>query len=384
MSPRCDLVIVRTPEGQQMAYPLSRPDISAEDIAAVNEVLRGPHLALGPKCEAFESAFAQYLGATYAVAVNSGTSALHLAVRALDIGEGDEVITTPFSFVASANCILFERAVPKFVDIDPLTLNIDPSKIAGAVTRKTKALLLVHVFGQPCDMSAIEQIASEYDLAIIEDACEALGAEYHGAKVGTFGEVGAFGFYPNKQMTSGEGGMLVTDDGQIADLALSMRNQGRSRRSSWLEHERLGYNYRLDEMSAALGLSQLSRIDSMLQRRRQIAEWYNEALQEVRGVKPLAQTPGTSRSWFVYVALLDKGHTRSDVMELMENWGVACRAYFPPIHLQGLYRDLFGFKVGDFPMAEDVAGRTLALPFYNSLEKSDVEFIVEQLARSIK
>jgi len=367
-----------------MAYPLSRPEISPEDITAVNEVLKGPVLALGPKCEAFESAFAEYIGTTYAVAVNSGTSALHLAVRALDIGEGDEVITTPFSFVASANCMLFERAVPKFVDIDPETLNMDPSRISAAVTEKTKALLVVHVFGQPCDMERIEQVAAEYDLAIIEDACEAIGATCGGVKVGTFGEAAAFGFYPNKQMTTGEGGMLVTDDGQIAELAASMRNQGRTRRSSWLEHERLGYNYRLDEMSAALGLSQLSRIDSILARRAQVAAWYRDALSEVPGIEPLAEIEGTTRSWFVYVALLEKGHTRSDVMELLENWGVACRAYFPPIHLQPLYRDLFGYKIGDFPVTEDIAGRTLALPFYSSLEKGDVEFIVEQLARSIK
>lgn len=367
-----------------MAYSLSRPEISAEDIEAVNEVLRSNTLALGPKCEAFESAFAEYIGTTYAVAVNSGTSALHLAVRALDIGEGDEVITTPFSFVASANCMLFERAVPKFVDIDPESLNMDPSKIAAAITDKTKALLPVHVFGQPCDMKAIEKIAASHDLAIIEDACEAIGATCDGAKVGTVGDAATFGFYPNKQITTGEGGMLLTDDGQIAEIALSMRNQGRTRRSSWLEHERLGFNYRLDEMSAALGLSQLSRIDPILEKRSRVAAWYREALGDVEGVEPLAEIEGTTRSWFVYVALLDKEHTRSDVMELLENWGVACRAYFPPIHLQPLYRDIFGYKVGDFPVTEDIAGRTLALPFYNSLEKSDVEFIVEQLARSIK
>jgi perosamine synthetase len=233
-------------------------------------------------------------------------------------------------------------------------------------------------------MAAVEEIADKYDLAIIEDACEAIGATYRGTKVGTFGDAAAFGFYPNKQMTTGEGGILVTDDGQIAEIAHSMRNQGRTRKGSWLEHERLGFNYRLDEMSAALGLSQLSRIDEMLAKRAEIAGWYREALEEVDGVEPLAEVEGTERSWFVHVVLLEKGHTRSDAIDLLVNWGVACRAYFPPIHLQPLYRDLYGYRVGDFPVTEDVAGRTLALPFYNSLEKSDVEFIVEQLARSIK
>ncbi len=367
-----------------MGYPLSRPEIAPEDIAAVTEVLNSPHLALGPKLAAFEKAFAEYIGTTYAVAVNSGTSGLHLAIRALDLGKGDEIITTPFSFVASANCILFEQALPKFVDIDPVTLNMDPDRIRKAVTKRTKAILVVHVFGLPCDMRAIEEVADEYDLAIIEDACEAIGATCDGTKVGTFGDAGVFAFYPNKQMTTGEGGMLVTDDAQTAELASSMRNQGRTAKSSWLAHERLGYNYRMDEMSAALGLSQLSRIDKMLAKRSRVASWYKKALEEVEGVSPLSDVEGCQRSWFVYVVLLDRGHTRSEVMERLESWGVDCRAYFPPIHLQPLYRDLFGYKVGDFPVTEEIAGRTLALPFYNSLRQSDVEDIVEQLARAIK
>lgn len=367
-----------------MAYPLSRPDISPADIRAVTEVLESPALALGPKLDAFESAFAEYVGTTYAVAVNSGTSALHLCLRALDIGEGDEVITTPFSFVASANCALFERAVPRFVDIDPVTLNMDAAGIEHAVTKKTRAILPVHIFGQPCDMKAVEKAADKYDLAIIEDACEAIGATYGGGKAGSFGDAAAFAFYPNKQMTTGEGGMLVTDDGQVARLAYSMRNQGRAQTSSWLQHDRLGFNYRMDEMSAALGLSQLSRINEILQRRAEVASWYAEALAEVDGVEALAEVEGTTRSWFVYVVLLDKGHQRPEVMARLENWGVECRAYFPPIHLQPLYRDLFGYRAGDFPVTEDIASRTLALPFYNALLFEDVEFIVEQVARAIK
>jgi len=367
-----------------MAYPLSRPEIAREDIEAVNEVLSSPHLALGPKLDEFEKAFAGYIGTTYAVAVNSGTSALHLAVRALDIGEGDEVITTPFSFVSSANCMLFERAVPRFVDIDPETLNLDPSRIEAAVTERTKAILPVHVFGRPCDMEGIEEAAERFDLAIIEDACEAVGATWNGRKVGTFGDAAAFAFYPNKQMTTGEGGILLTDDGQIAELAYSLRNQGRTDRSGWLRHERLGFNYRMDEMSAALGLSQLSRIGEILEKRAEIASWYAEALEEAEGATPLSEDEAARRSWFVYVVLLDREHTRSEVAERLENWGVECRAYFPPIHLQPLYRDLFGYKVGDFPLTEDVAQRTLALPFYSRLERDDVEFIAEQVVRALK
>jgi len=367
-----------------MAYRLSQPEIEPQDIQAVTDVLRGSSLALGPKLEAFERAFADYVGTGYAVGVNSGTSALHLAVRALDIGPGDEIITTPFSFVASANCALFERAVPKFVDIDPVTLNLDVAAIRKAVTKRTKAILPVHIFGLPCDMDKMVAVADEYDLAIIEDACEAIGATWNGTKVGSFGDVAAFAFYPNKQMTTGEGGILVTDDAQIAELACSMRNQGRGRKGTWLEHERLGYNYRLDEMSAALGLSQLSRIDRILERRSRVAGWYNDAMKEVHGARALASVPGAVRSWFVYIVLLDKGHTRPEVMERLTTWGVENRAYFPPIHLQPLYRNMFGYKPGDFPVCEDAAARSLALPFYNALEKTDVEFIVEQLARAIK
>lgn len=367
-----------------MPYPLSRPEITDSDIAAVTEVLRSPHLALGPKLAAFESAFAEYVGTMYAVGVNSGTSALHLAVRALDISDGDEVITTPFSFVASANCALFERAVPRFVDIDPATLNMDPALIEPAITERTKAILVVHIFGLPCDMDAIERIADRHDLAIIEDACEAIGATFNGQKVGTFGDAAAFAFYPNKQMTTGEGGMLVTDDAQIARLAYSMRNQGRTRKATWLAHERLGFNYRLDEMSAALGLSQLSRIDSVIARRNDVASWYIEALDGLAGVETLGVVEGAVRSWFVFVVLVENGRIRSDAMETLASRGVDCRAYFPPIHLQGVYRDLFEYKVGDFPITEEVAGRTLALPFYNTLGKSDVATIVEELERAMK
>jgi len=366
-----------------MKHRLSQPDISPEDVEAVTQVLKSPNLALGPKLGAFEKAFAAYVGAKYAVAVNSGTSALHLAVRALGIGPGYEVITTPFSFVASANCMLYERAAPKFVDIDPVSLNIDPSKMKAAITARTKAILPVHIFGLPADMKPIKELARRYNLAVVEDACEAIGATYEGRKVGTFGDAAAFAFYPNKQMTTGEGGVLVTDDAKVAELAFSMRNQGRGPSGTWLDHVRLGYNYRMDEMSAALGLSQLSRINKTLERRGQVARWYGEALADMRGVKALPEVAGATRSWFVYVVVIDDGARRADIMERLEIAGIECRAYFPPIHLQPFYRELFGYKEGDFPVCEDVAGRTIALPFHNALTRAQVEEIVSELARAM-
>ena len=364
-------------------YYLSRPDIEEADVQAVVGVLRSPNLALGPKLDAFEKAFAEYVGRRWAVAVNSGTSGLHLAVRALGIADGDEVITTPFSFVASANCMLYERAVPRFVDIDPVTLNMNTSRIAKAITARTKAILPVHIFGLPCEMDSVMATARKYNLPVIEDACEAIGATYRGRKAGSFGDAAVFAFYPNKQMTTGEGGMLVTDSGEIAEAARSMRNQGRSADGAWLDHVRLGYNYRMDEMSAALGLAQLSRIESILARRAEVASWYAEALSRVEGVRVLAEAGGATRSWFVYVVEVARGTERGAVLARLEAAGVQSRAYFPPIHLQPFYRQKFGYKPGDFPVCEDVAGRTLTLPFYNTLAREDVEEIVGRLAAAL-
>ena len=369
--------------GKQTYYNLSRPDIKREDIEAVLGVLRSPHLALGPKLVEFEKAFAKYMGMKHAIAVNSGTSGLHLAVKALGVGQGDEVITTPFSFVASANCILFEGAVPRFVDIDPETLNIDASRIEAAITPRTKAILPVHVFGLPCEMDVIMRIAAEHGLAVIEDACEAIGAEYQRRKAGTFGAASVFAFYPNKQMTTGEGGMLVTDDDEVAAYAVSARNQGRSADGTWLAHERLGYNYRLDEMSAALGASQLTRIESILERRAKVAAWYGEALAAASGVRPLGEFEWGKRSWFVYVVVLDDGTPRDEVLTRLEALGVQSRAYFPPIHLQPFYRERFGYEEGAYPVCEGVAARTLTLPFSNQLSKADVQEVVERLRRAL-
>jgi perosamine synthetase len=369
--------------GRETYYNLSRPDVRHEDIEAVLEVLRSPHLALGPKLVAFEKAFAAYIGAKHAVAVNSGTSGLHLAVRALGISDGDEVITTPFSFVASANCMLYERAVPQFVDIDPVKLNMDVSKVEAAITPRTKAILPVHVFGLPCDMGPIMDIAKRRKLAVIEDACEAIGATYKGRKAGTFGAASVFAFYPNKQMTTGEGGIIVTDDDAVADFARSSRNQGRGADGTWLSHVRLGYNYRLDEMSAALGLAQVSRIDSILERRSKVAGWYAEALKGVAGVQTLAEVDWATRSWFVYVVALDRGIDRDEAIKQLETLGVQARAYFPPIHLQPFYRETFGYSEGAFPVCEAISARTLAIPFYNALTREDVMEIADRIRRAV-
>lgn len=364
--------------------PLSRPDITEHEIAAVTAVLRTPHLSLGPRLPAFEQCVAARVGTRYAVAVNSGTSALHLCVRALGIGPGDEVITTPFSFVASANCVLFEGARPVFVDIDPVTLNIDPARIAAAITPRTKAILPVHVFGLPAAMDAIMALAQRHNLAVIEDACEALGAMYNGKHAGALGDCGTFGFYPNKQITTGEGGVLVTDREDIARLAASMRNQGRDDGMGWLSHARLGYNYRLSDINCALGIAQLERLDEILAARARVAAWYDELLAEHAPeiVRPCAPPAGSTRSWFVYAVQLPPGSTeqqRNALITHLRARGIGCNHYFPCIHLQPFYRGQFGYAPGDFPVTEDVSARSLALPFYNRLTRDDIAIVAREV-----
>lgn len=352
--------------------PLAQPDIGEEDIRLVNEVLRSGWLSMGPKVGEFEERFADYTGTKHAIAVNSGTSGLHLCVRALGIKKGDEVITTPFSFVASSNCILFEGGKPVFVDIDPDTLNIDARRIEDAITKDTKAILPVHVFGQPCEMDAIMEIAEEHNLSVIEDACEAIGAEYNGRKAGTFGDASVFAFYPNKQMTTGEGAMIVTDDDELANLCRSMRNQGRSEDEEWLNHVRLGYNYRLDEMSCALGIGQLGRIDELLDKREKVADEYTRQLSGVDELTTQYIIPEAKISWFVYVVRVSENINRNKVMEYLKEHGVSCRPYFTPIHLQPFYREMFGYKEGDFPICEKVCDSTIALPFYGNMDKETI------------
>lgn len=366
--------------------PLSRPDVSAADRRAVARVLRSGFLSLGPEGPAFEGEFARFVGTRHAVAVSSGTAALHLAMRACGIGPGDEVVTTPFSFVASANAPLFVGARPVFADIDPETLNLDPDQIARAVTPRTKAILPVHVFGLPCDMRPLAALARRRRLVLIEDACEAVGAAYGGRPVGTFGRCAVFAFYPNKQMTTGEGGMLVTDDARIARIARSLRNQGRGERDGWLAHPRLGYNYRLDEMSAALGRAQLARLPAILARRARVAAAYHACLRDIPGLRLLETPPGFSRSWFVYVVILPEGVSRARVRRAMRARGIDTRDYFPPIHLmQRTWPECrgWGLRKGICPVAESVAARTLALPFWTAMPLRTVEAVARALREAL-
>lgn len=371
-----------------MTVPLSSPDLTAAERAAVLEVLEGTTLSLGPRLAEFEDAVRRRTGARHAIAVNSGTSALHLCVKAAGIGEGDEVITTPFSFVASANCMLFERATPVFVDIDPGSYNIDTAHLEEAITPRTRAILPVHVFGRPCAMDAILEVAARHRLAVIEDACEAIGAAYHGQPVGTFGDTGVFAFYPNKQITTGEGGVIVTDSEETASLCRSWRNQGRGESGAWLQHERLGYNYRLSDLNCALGTVQMARLDHVLAARASAAARYAEALSErvPEVILPEAPPPGTDISWFVYVVRLQDEYSRADrdrVLEYLRSRGIGCNNYFSPIHLQPFYRQMFGYKPGDFPVTEHVADRTIALPFFNQLTDAQIEVVSEALATAV-
>lgn len=371
-------------ESPPLRVPMSEPEITNDDIACVVEVLKSKQLSLGPYLEKFEAAFAAYIGTQHAVGVSSGTTGLHAVVRAAEIVPGDEVITTPFSFVASANCVLYEGARPVFVDIDERSLNLDPRQLPAAVTERTCAILPVHVFGQPCAMDEIAGVARRHDLIIIEDACEAVGAEYRGRKVGTLGLAAVFAFYPNKQMTTGEGGVITTDDPKLASKLRSLRNQGRDEMGTWLAHSQLGYNYRLGEMNAALGLSQLSRIDDLLARRDKVAACYRERLRDVAAVAPLMPVDGTTRlSWFVFVVRLDPSISQSLTIRHLAAMGVPTRSYFSPIHLQPFYRDRFGHREGDFPVTERVARSMLALPFHTNLSEQSIDFVVGCLRQAI-
>jgi len=374
-----------------MQIPLSSPDIIEKDIEAVVEVMKTRFLSIGPKVVEFEKRIGGYAGTRYAVAVNSGTSALHLIIRGMEIKEGDKVLTTPFSFISSSNCILFEKAEPLFVDIDEKTLNLDPDKTEEQLKKmrqeelsQVKAIIVVDAFGQPADWDRFKEIGKKYNLRLIEDSAEALGAEYKGKKAGSLGEAGVFAFYPNKQITTGEGGILVTDDAELARLARSMRSQGRGESGEWLDHERLGYNFRMDELSSALGCSQMERIEEILTKRTKVAGMYGEKLVEVEEVQVPFISPYVNKmSWFVYVIRLDRKINRDKVIKYLNEEGVQCKPYFTPIHLQPFYKKMFGFQEGDFPITEDVSGRTIALPFFNNLKEEQIEYVVERLKKSI-
>ena len=352
--------------------PLARPVLGKAEEAAVLEVLRSRQLSLGPRVPAFEQAFAARLGVPHACAVSSGTAGLHLALRAAGVRDGDEVITTPFSFVASANAAVFERARPVFADIDPRTLNLDPQAAAAAVSSRTTALLPVHIFGYPADLPAFERLG----LPIVEDACEALGAVHaDGTPVGGRGHPAVFGFYANKQLTTGEGGMVTTGDAAIKEQIDSERNQGRAPDMGWLDHDRLGFNYRLSDLACALGIAQLDRLDDMLAGRARAAGLYRAALAGIDGLElPCEDSAGSDkRGWFVFVVQLPRGADRDGTIRGLRERGVQSKPYLPPIHLMTYYRETFGHREGEFPVCEDVAARSVALPFFPELSEGQVQ-----------
>lgn len=376
-----------------MRIPLSKPDIGEREIEYVTRVLRTGQLSTGSLVAKFEERFAAFAGTRFAVATSSGTAALHLCVRALDIGAADEVLTTAFSFVASVNCLLYERAMPAFADIDPATLNLDPDHLREILAREyiydrankrhvnrwsgriLKAILPVHIFGLPCDMDPILELAREFNLAVLEDACEALGAEYRGRRVGTFGDATVFAFYPNKQMTTAEGGMVVTDSPRIAKLCRVMRNQGRDEEAQWLRHVRLGYNYRLSNLHCALGLAQLERIDHLLSARARVAARYSRGLSQIPGIELPYDPPETKRSWFVYVIRLQgaSGAARRDKLKAgLQERGIACQTYFPAIHRQPYFQELLALPEYALPIAEWASGCCLALPFFPAMTELQV------------
>jgi perosamine synthetase len=362
--------------------PLARPLLGAAEERAVVEVLRSRHLSLGPRVPAFEAAFAERIGASHASAVSSGTAALHLALRAVGVGEGDEVVTSPFSFIASANAILYERAKPVFVDIDPRTLNLDPAAAAAAVTERTTALLPVHIFGYPADVRALER----HGLPIVEDACEALGAVHaDGVNVGGRGHPAAFGFYANKQIATGEGGMLTLGSREHKQRVDSERNQGRATDMGWLDHDRLGFNYRLTDIASALGLVQLERLDGMLADRARAAGWYREALAGFEGLQlPCENAGGDVRGWFVFVVQLPRAVDRDDTIRALAARGIQSKPYLPAIHLMSFYRERLGHRQGEFPICEDVAARSVALPFFPEITQDQVAQVADALYTALK
>lgn len=370
--------------------PLSHPDITEAEIEAVTQCLRSGRLSIGPRQARFEELVAERARRRHGVAVNSGTSGLHLVMLALGIGPGDEVITTPFSFVASANCILYVGAKPVFVDIDPKSLNLDPAKVEAAITPRTKAIIAVEVFGNPGQMDKLAQIAGAHEIPLIEDCCEALGGKNNGRPLGSYGRAGVFAFYPNKQITTGEGGVIVTDDDNLAELCRSLRNQGRpvdregqgsnvqNRAGSWLEHERLGYNYRLSEINCALGIAQMERLDELVEARRKVAGLYMRRLMDWEDIILPNVENMDEMSWFVFVVRLNDQYTqveRDRIITGLRRHDVGASNYFPCIHLQPYMRQMFGFDKGMFPIAESISHRTIALPFFNQLDETQVDLV---------
>jgi perosamine synthetase len=364
--------------------PLSRPLVGEREEELVIEVLRSRRLALGPMIDRFERALADRVGAAHVAALSSGTAGLHLCVRLAGLGPGDEAITSPFSFVASANCLLYEGAIPVFVDVDPLTLNLDPAAVEAAITPRTKAIVCIDIFGYPCELEPLREIAERHGLALIEDACEALGAEYRGRPLGSLDHPTVFAFYPNKQATTGEGGAVAVASEEEWRLLKSLANQGRADSGGWLEHARFGYNYRLDELSAAVGLAQLEKLDTLLALRSEVAARYAELLRGVEGVEPPpADDADHRRSWFVYPVRLAAGVDREQVIARLAERGVETARYLPSIHLQPYMRERFGFAEGMLPVSEQASRRTLALPFFPELAEEDQEYVADELRHAL-
>ena len=363
--------------------PLSRPWLDEREEELVLDVLRSGRLSLGPSIDRFEELFAERVGAPYAAAVSSGTAGLHLLTHSAGLGPGDEAITSPLSFVASANCAIYTGATPVFADVDPRTLNLDPAAVEAAITPRTKAIVAVDIFGYPCELDPLRELCERHGLILIQDACEALGAEYRGAPVGSHGPSAVFAFYPNKQMTTGEGGVVTTHSEEEWHLLKSLRNQGRADGGGWLDHTRLGFNYRIDDVRAAIGIGQLEKLDRILDARAGVARRYGELLTGVDAEPPLADDADHVRSWFVYVVKLPEGADRERVIAGLESRGVATSRYLPCIHLQSYMRERYGFAEGLCPVAEGIAKRTLALPFYAQLEREDQEYVVEALRAAL-
>lgn len=385
----------------EAAIPLAKPVLGEAEERAVVEVLRSGRLSLGPRLAQFERLFAARVGAPFACALSSGTAGLHLALRAVGVGAGDEVLTSPFSFVASANAAVYEGARPVFADVDPVTLNLDPQAAEAAITSRTRAILPVHIFGWPADMPAFEQIAARHGLAIVEDACEALGGRHRdGPAIGGRGHPAVFGFYANKQLTTGEGGMVTTGEEAIKERIDSERNQGRAPDMGWLDHDRLGFNYRLSDIACALGIAQLGRLDEMLAARARVAGWYREALAELaeprasssssssssqgEGLRlPCEDSDGDERGWFVFVVQVPHGVDRDETVRRLAAKGVQSKPYLPAIHLMSFYRETYGHRAGEFPVCEDVARRSLALPFFPEMTEGQVARVAEALGEAM-
>jgi perosamine synthetase len=363
---------------------LSAPWIDERDEELVLEVLRSGWLSLGPTGPRFEGLIADAVGAPHAAAVSSGTAGLHLCMRLAGVGPGDEVITSPYSFVASANCAIYEGATPVFADIDPHTYNLDPAAVDAVITPRTKALVAVDIFGYPAEYDALIPLCEQHGIALVEDSCEALGATYKGKPLGSHGHPAVWAFYPNKQMTTGEGGAVTTHDERQHELLVSLRNQGRLETSSWLQHGRLGYNYRLDDISAALGIGQIEKLDRILEARRSVAARYGELLADIDVDLPLADDADHMRSWFVYVVKLPSGVDRDAVIGRLGDQGVAAAPYLPSIHLQSYMREQYGFSEGMLPVSEDCSARTLAIPFHARLERADQERVAEALRTALQ